>query len=162
MESVGNFPAELEREIEIFSRRSADYRRQGRYSSGRALRGKITRKRGASLRAARLVYLPRIPRRDGFSTDSASASPQDSTDYTDSTNPGCCKSHKSNLRNPSAQSASVELESAIICASARDNPYNPENQNNPWKIRPSVKSVGDSSEKLKQWIQIFSRRVGAD
>ena len=32
-----------------------------------------------------LSYLPRIPRITGFDTDSASASPQDFTDYTDST-----------------------------------------------------------------------------
>ena len=35
--------------------------------------------------ASCLSYLPRIPRIKGFDTDSASASPQDSTDYTDST-----------------------------------------------------------------------------
>ena len=141
-----------------FSRRCADYRGQSEGRIGTRFARKDYAEAGGIVTLSQVVYLPRIPRREGFLTDYASASPQDYTNYTDYTNSGCCKSNKNNLRNPSAQSASVELESAKISASARNNPYNSENQNNPWKIRPSVESVGNSSAELKQWIEIFSRR----
>ena len=71
--------------IEDFSRRSADFRRQLGQGTGRALRGKITRKRMARFVSSAVVLSPTDSTENGFNTDSASASPQDFTDYTDST-----------------------------------------------------------------------------
>ena len=113
------------------------------------------------------VYLPRIPRRGRFSTDSAfgfasgisqiiriSRIPPDKNCPEQPKNilTGAREQPKSNLLNLSAQSASVELVSALICASARENP---ENQINPWKIRPSVESVGNFPAELERKIKFF-------
>ena len=120
--------------IEDFSRRSADYRRQLGHGTGRALRGKITQKRAARFVSPAVCLIShgfhglkdstRIPLRLRLRIPLIIRIPQMSVGKVLVQVEGR-KAVKSNPRNPSAQSASVELDSAIICASARDNPYNP-------------------------------------
>ena len=103
--------------IEDFSRRSADYRRQLGHGTGRALRGKITQKRAARFVSPAVCLIShgfhglkdstRIPLRLRLRISQIIRIPLMSARNA-MVPVGKSEAVKSNPRNPSAQSASVE------------------------------------------------------